>query len=64
MDADGCGLTLVAGLSSGAMMSRAGAALRSADRSLVKPVVHISVLPPSESSTLHLMAVTKAGETQ
>ena len=35
--------------------------LRTADRSLVRPIVQLSVIPSSESSTLHMLAITKAG---
>ena len=36
-------------------------ALRTADRGLVEGLVCVAVLPRSESSTLHLMAITTAG---
>ena len=36
-------------------------ALRTTDKSLVQSLVCLSVLPRSESSTLHLLAITTAG---
>ena len=36
-------------------------ALRTGDKSLVESLVTVSVLPRSESSTLHLLAITTAG---
>ena len=35
--------------------------LRTSDRTLVEALVGLAVLPRSESSTLHLLAVTTAG---
>ena len=36
-------------------------ALNTTDKSLVQSLVCLSVLPKSESSTLHLLAITTAG---
>lgn len=40
---------------------RAAYALHTTDKSLFKPLTSISAIPCSESSTLHLLAVSQAG---
>ena len=59
---DGCGLSRVASMSVESIAQRAASALRTTDRSLFKPLVSISVIPTSESATLHLLAVSRTGE--
>ncbi len=61
LGADGKGLKRVASISMGRITQRSLSALRSADKTLVSPIVWISVIPASESLTLHLLAVTKSG---
>ena len=58
---DGCGLSKVASMSAEVIAQRAANALQTVDKTLFKPVVSISVIPVSESSTLHLLAVSQAG---
>ena len=61
LGSDGKGLRRVASISMGRIVQRSLSALRSADKTLVSPLVWISVIPASESLTLHLLAVTKSG---
>ena len=60
---DGRALSKVTSVSVDAIAHRAAIALqlRTPDKSLFKPLVSISVIPSSESSTLHLLAVSHAG---
>ena len=62
LGSDGRGLVKVASMSMEHMAQRAAYALQTTDRSLFKPIVSVSVIPCSESSTLHLLAVSKSGE--
>lgn len=58
---DGHSLSRVDSMQQGSMVQRACYAARSMDQSLFKPIVHMAIIPMSDSSTLHLMAVTQAG---
>lgn len=62
MGKDGHGLRKVSSISMSNVVQRSLNALRSADKSLISPLVWISVIPASESATLHLLAITKSGE--
>ena len=59
---DGRGLSKVASMSIGSMCHRGISAIRMNDPNLIKPLASIAVLPASESSTLHLLAITNAGK--
>ena len=48
-------------MSEDSVAHRAAASLRTPDRSLFKPLVSLSVIPSSESCTLHLLAVSQSG---
>ena len=61
MGRDGRGLSRVASMSMSTITHLALSALRTNQRTLINPVVKLSVIPSSESSTLHLLAVTQAG---
>ena len=58
---DGVSLTKVAQMAMGDVVRSTLSTLRTADKSLVQSLVRLSVLPRSESSTLHLLATTSAG---
>ena len=62
MGKDGYGLRRVSSISMNNIVQRSLNALRSADKGLISPLVWISVIPASESATLHLLAITKSGE--
>ncbi|XP_055009950.1 nuclear pore complex protein Nup155 [Boleophthalmus pectinirostris] len=61
LGADGQGMSRVATMSQNAIVAAAGNIARTIDRSVFKPIVQISVIPRSESSDCHLLAVTHAG---
>ena len=58
----GKSLSRVATMSMSNISHLALSALRTNQRNLVNPLVKLSVIPASESSTLHLLAVTQAGQ--
>jgi hypothetical protein len=58
----GNSLGRVASMSISNLSHLALSALRTNQRNLVSPLVKLSVIPASESSTLHLLAVTQAGQ--
>ena len=58
----GKSLSRVAAMSMSNISHLALSALRTNQRNLIDPLVKISVIPASESSTLHLLAVTQAGQ--
>lgn len=58
---DGSTLSSVASMTMDHIAHTSAVALRTADKSLVRPIVQLSVIPSSESSTLHMLAITKAG---
>ena len=62
MGRDGQGLSRVASMSMSGMTHLALSALRTNQRALINPIVKLSVVPSSESSTLHLLATTQAGQ--
>lgn len=62
MGRDGKGLSRVASMSMSTTTHLALSALRTNQRNLINPIVKLSVVPSSESSTLHLLAVTQAGK--
>lgn len=51
----------VTNMSVESIVQRAALTLHTTDRSLFKPLVSISVIPASESCTLHLLAVSQSG---
>lgn len=59
---EGRGFSKVASMSMDAIAQRAAFVLRTTDKTFFKPIVSISVIPTSESSTLHLVAVSQMGE--
>ena len=61
MGRDGKSLSHVASMSMSSMTRQALATLGTNQANLVNPLVKLSVIPTSESSTLHLLAVTQAG---
>ncbi|XP_061590072.1 nuclear pore complex protein Nup155 isoform X2 [Cololabis saira] len=61
LGADGQGMSRVATMSQSSIVAAAGNIARTTDRSVFKPIVHISVIDRSESSDCHLLAVTHAG---
>ncbi|CAL9683382.1 unnamed protein product [Knipowitschia caucasica] len=61
LGADGQGMSRVATMSQNAIVAAAGKIARTIDRSVFKPIVHISVITSSESSDCHLLAVSHAG---
>ena len=62
MGRDGKSLGRISSLSMSSMAHLALSTLRTNERTLVNPLVKLSVIPTSESSTLHLLAVTQAGQ--
>ena len=62
MGRDGKRLSRVTSMSMSSVAHLALSALRTNQRNLVSPLVKLSVIPTSESSTLHLLAVTQAGQ--
>ena len=48
-------------MSMDSIAQRAANALRTPDKTLFKPLISISIIPQSESSTLHLLAVSQSG---
>ena len=62
MGCEGKGLSRTTSMSMSSMAHLALSTLRTNQRNLVDPLVKLSVIPTSESSTLHLLAVTQAGE--
>lgn len=61
MGKDGKSLSHIASMSMSSITRQALATLRTNEANLVNPIVKLSVIPTSESSTLHLLAVTQAG---
>lgn len=61
MGRDGKSLGHVASMSMSSISRQALATLGTTQATLVNPLVKLSVIPTSESSTLHLLAVTQAG---
>ncbi|XP_077377785.1 nuclear pore complex protein Nup155-like isoform X2 [Festucalex cinctus] len=61
LGADGQSMSRVASMSQNDIASAAAGILCTKDRSVLKPIVHISVISRSESSNCHLLAVTNAG---
>jgi nuclear pore complex protein Nup155 len=61
LGSDGLSLSRVAQIGFRDICRLTLSALRTGDRSLAESLVGVSVLPRSESSTLHLLAVTSAG---
>ncbi|XP_037120775.1 nuclear pore complex protein Nup155 [Syngnathus acus] len=58
---DGRSMSRVATMSQNGIVAAAGNIARTMDRSVFKPIVQISVISRSESSDVHLLAVTHAG---
>ncbi|XP_042202549.1 nuclear pore complex protein Nup155, partial [Callorhinchus milii] len=58
---DGHGMSRVASLSHTSIVTAAGNIARTIDRSVFKPIVHISVIERSESVHCHLLAITHSG---
>ncbi|CAF99212.1 unnamed protein product, partial [Tetraodon nigroviridis] len=63
LGADGQGMSRVATMTQNSIVAAAGNIARTIDRSVFRPIVHISVIDRSESSDCHLLAVTHAGLT-
>ncbi|XP_022087297.1 nuclear pore complex protein Nup155-like [Acanthaster planci] len=61
MGSDGCSMRRVTALSHYSMMKHAMYYARTIDRSNFKHIVHIAAIPSTESSRLHLVAVTQTG---
>ncbi|XP_077354036.1 nuclear pore complex protein Nup155 isoform X2 [Festucalex cinctus] len=61
LGADGQSMSHVTSMSQNSIVISAANILRTVDRSVFKPIVHISVISRSESSNCHLLAVTHAG---
>lgn len=61
LGSDGLSLTRAAQMNFNDIVRCTLSALRTGDKSLVESLVTVSVLPKSESSTLHLLAITTAG---
>ncbi|XP_038049552.1 nuclear pore complex protein Nup155-like isoform X2 [Patiria miniata] len=61
MGADGCSMRRVTAVSHYSMMKHAMYYARTIDRSNFKQIVHIAAIPCTESSRLHLVAVTQTG---
>ncbi|XP_033636336.1 nuclear pore complex protein Nup155-like [Asterias rubens] len=61
MGSDGCSMSRVTAVSHYSMMKQAIFYARNIDRSNFKQVVHIAAIPCTESSRLHLVAVTQTG---
>ncbi|XP_077378853.1 nuclear pore complex protein Nup155-like isoform X2 [Festucalex cinctus] len=61
LGADGWSMKCVASMSENDIATAAAGILRKKDRSVLKPIIHISVISRSESSNCHLLAVTNAG---
>ena len=59
---DGCGLSRVTSMSMDTITHRGMVTLHMSDPTLFKPLSSIAVLPASESSTLHLLAITSSGK--
>ncbi len=61
---NGLGMSKVTSMSMAEIAHRAAVSLHSSDKSLFKPLISISVIPTSDSSTLHLLAVSQAGRSR
>ena len=60
---NGLGMSQVAQMSTdGYMIQRACQVVGTPDKKLFTPIVHIAPITSTESYTLHLLAVTQAGE--